>query len=180
MKDGPFYNAILWAYRTGVTSGVTSTLFAPNETCTRAQTVTFLWRASGSPTPASRWNNKFEDVQMGTYYYDAVQWAVEQGITNGVTETSFRPNESVTRAQVVTFLHRLDTAESQAYSYSASVGTYNPFTDVVDGSGVYYYNAVLWAVANGITNGMTATTFAPGERCTRGQIVTFLYRYMQA
>lgn len=161
-----YYDAVLWAVENGVTGGTTATTFSPGNACTRAQTVTFLWRAAGSPAPASR-NNPFTDVAPGAYYYDAVLWAVEKGITTGVTATTFGPNATVNRGQVVTFLSRSAKA--------APVNGANPFTDVP--ANAYYANAVLWAVENGITNGTTATQFSPAAPCTRGQIVTFLYRY---
>ena len=148
-----FYNAVLWAVEKGITTG------------TSAQTVTFLWRAAGSPAPASS-ENPFTDVNAGEYYYNAVLWAVEQGITNGTSATTFSPNATVTRGQTVTFLFR--AAKAQAAEGS------NPFVDVA--AGEYYADAVQWAVAQNITNGTSATTFGPSEGCTRGQIVTFLYR----
>lgn len=160
-----FYNAVLWAVEKGITTGTSATTFSPYETCTRAQTVTFLWRAAGSPAPASS-ENPFTDVNAGEYYHNAVLWAVEQGITNGTSATTFSPNATVTRGQTVTFLFR--AAKAQAAEGS------NPFVDVA--AGEYYADAVQWAVAQNITNGTSATTFGPSEGCTRGQIVTFLYR----
>ncbi|MDO4314388.1 MAG: S-layer homology domain-containing protein [Oscillospiraceae bacterium] len=160
-----YYDAVLWAVDQGITNGATATTFGPGITCTRGQIVTFLWRAAGSPAPGSR-VNPFEDVKPGAYYYDAVLWAVEQGITNGTTATAFSPNATVNRGQTVTFLWR-------AAGSPAAAGS-NPFADVKPGS--YCYDAVLWAVEQGITNGSTATTFGPAASCTRGQIVTFLYR----
>ena len=149
----------------GITSGVDETHFAPNATCTRAQAVTFLWRAAGSPAPKSE-VNPFTDVKADAYYYDAVLWAVEQGITSGTSAATFSPDATCTRGQIVTFLWR-----SQKSPASDSV---NPFTDVA--ADAYYANAVLWAAENGITGGTTATTFSPNNDCTRAQIVTFLYR----
>ena len=162
-----YYAPVLWAVDKGVTTGMTSTTFVPDGTCTRAQIVTFLWRANGSPAPKSS-SNPFRDVSSNDYYYKAVLWAVEKGITNGLTATTFGPNKPCTRGQVATFLWRSQGQPSTS-------GT-NIFRDVA--SGAYYYKAVLWAVANGITNGMGNGTFAPDETCTRGQIVTFLYRAM--
>ena len=157
----------MWAVEKGVTTGVSPTSFAPDKPCTRAQVVTFLWRAAGSPAPQAA-ATQFTDVKAGEYYYDAVAWAVENGITNGMTATTFDPNGICNRAQVVTFLHRSQNSpDPTELSHS--------FTDVTQD---YYYNAMLWAVEKGITNGMTATTFAPKGTCTRGQIVTFLYRTM--
>ena len=164
-SDAYYYDAVMWAVQNGITGGKDATHFAPNETCTRAQAVTFLWRAAGSPAPKST-VNPFVDMKPGAYYYDAVLWAVENGITKGTTDTTFSPNATCSRAQIVTFLWR-----SQK---SPAAGTVNPFTDVA--AGAYYQNAVLWAVKNGITGGTTATTFSPNNNCTRAQIVTFLYR----
>ena len=163
--DAYYFDAVLWAAEEGITGGVDATHFAPNATCTRAQAVTFLWRAAGSPAPKSS-DMPFTDVAEGSYYYDAVLWAVENGITKGTSDTTFTPNAKCTRAQIVTFLWR-----SQKSPASDSV---NPFTDVA--ADAYYSSAVLWAVENGITAGTTATTFSPNNDCTRAQIVTFLFR----
>lgn len=165
-KSDYYYDAVKWAVDNGVTTGVTDTIFAPGNPCTRAQTVTFLWRAAGMPQAANR-VNPFTDVSESDYYYEAVLWAVENGITGGTTATTFSPNATCTRAQVVTFLWR----------YSKEDASILPmFTDVAEGD--YYYGAVAWAVENGVTTGVTDTSFVPGNPCTRGQIVTFLYRYM--
>ena len=163
--DAYYAEAVRWAVSQGITAGTTATTFSPNNPCTRAQAVTFLWRAAGSPAPKST-VNPFVDMKPGAYYYDAVLWAVENGITKGTTDTTFSPNATCSRAQIVTFLWR-----SQK---SPAAGTVNPFTDVA--AGTYYNNAVLWAVENSITGGTTATTFSPNKNCTRAQIVTFLYR----
>ena len=165
-----YYDAVLWAvnHDPQITNGTDETHFSPNATCTRGQVVTFLWRAAGSPKPSSS-KNPFTDISKKAYYYDAVLWAVEKGITNGTSDTTFGPNEPCTRGQVVTFLHRY---EGKPKPTSAV----NPFTDVKKGA--FYYDAVLWAVKKGITNGTTETTFSPDSACTRGQIVTFLYRDM--
>ena len=160
-----YYDAVLWAAENGITGGVDDTHFAPNAPCTRAQAVTFLWRAAGSPAPKSS-DMPFTDVAAGSYYHDAVLWAIEQGITKGTSDTTFSPNATCTRAQIVTFLWR-----SQK---SPAAGTANPFTDVA--ADAYYNTAVLWAAENGVTGGTTATTFSPNANCTRAQIVTFLYR----
>lgn len=163
-----FFNAVDWAVKNNITNGLTSTTFGPDVTCTRAQTVTFLWRAAGSPAPKTA-NNPFTDVKASDYYYNAVLWAVENGITNGASATTFAPDATVERGQVVTFLWRAaDKLASKAD---------NHFTDLKDGA--YYTDAVLWAVEKGITTGTSATTFAPEAGCTRGQIVTFLYRAAQ-
>ena len=160
-----YYDAVLWAAENGITGGVDDTHFAPNATCTRAQAVTFLWRAAGSPAPKSS-EMPFEDVAAGSYYYDAVLWAVENGITDGTSATTFSPDAVCSRGQIVTFLWR-----SHKSPASDSV---NPFTDVAADS--YYANAVVWAAENGITGGTSATTFSPAANCTRAQIVTFLWR----
>ncbi len=164
-RSAYYFDAVLWAADKGVTGGTSATTFSPDAACTRAQAVTFLWRAAGSPAPESR-VNPFTDVAEGSYYYDAVLWAVEQGITKGTTDTTFSPNATCTRAQIVTFLWRSQKAPA--------AGAANPFADVA--ADAYYANAVLWAAENGITGGTTATTFSPSANCTRAQIVTFLYR----
>ena len=161
-----YYDAVYWAVENGVTNGTSASTFSPNASCTRAQMVTFLWRAAGSPEPEST-VNPFTDVSASAYYYDAVLWAVEQGITNGTSATTFGPDATVTRGQTVTFLWR--------YDGSTTVSGSN-FADVA--SDAYYAGAVAWAVSEGVTNGTSATTFSPDNDCTRGQIVTFLWRYM--
>ena len=164
-----FYQPVLWAVENGITYGTSKTTFSPNATCTRAQAVTFLWRAMGSPE-VSGVKNPFVDVKPSDYYYKAVLWAVKNGITQGIDATHFGPNNTVTRGQTVTFMWR--AAGSPQVS-----GVKNPFVDVK--SSDYYCKAVLWAVESGITNGMSATTFGPNSGCTRGQIVTFLYRHLE-
>ena len=164
-SDAYYFDAVLWAVENGITYGTSATTFSPDESCTRAQAITFLWRAAGCPSPQSR-EMPFKDVDKGSYYETAVLWAVENGITKGTSATTFSPEDNCTRAQIAAFLWR-----SQGMP---DAGTSNPFTDVT--SGKYYYNAVLWAVENGITNGTSATTFSPDEDCARDQIVTFLYR----
>lgn len=161
-----YYDPVLWAVENEITNGISATEFGPGNTCTREQAMTFLWRAAGEPEPKTT-SNPFTDVKPDAYSYKAVLWAVENGITNGMSATEFGPSETCTRAQIVTFLHRADEAPT--------VGSSNPFADVKQGD--YYYNAVLWAVENNITNGMSATEFGPSDGCTRGQIVTFLYRH---
>ena len=161
-----FYDSVLWAAENGITNGVDATHFGPHGACNRAQVVTFLWRSAGSPAPVSR-ENPFEDVAEGTWYTDAVLWAVEAGITNGVDATHFCPYTVCNRAQVVTFLYRSNG------SPAVSSGE-NPFTDVAVDS--FYRDAVLWALENGVTTGATETTFNPYGRCLRAQVVTFLYR----
>ena len=164
-EDAYYFEPVLWALENGITNGMSADEFMPGVVCNRAQVVTFLWRAAGSPAPKSNMM-PFADVPAGSYYYDAVLWAVENGITNGMSATEFMPNATVTRGQTVTFLWRAAGAEA--------VEGENSFVDVE--TGAYYYDAVLWAVENGITNGMSETSFAPANGCTRGQIVTFLYR----
>lgn len=163
-----FYDAVKWAAENGIASGTGRYTFSPNAVCTRAQTVTFLWRAAGSPLPRYR-VCPFTDVQPSDYYYNAVLWAVEQGITTGLNATTFGPDVTVTRGQVATFLYRAASA--------AKSNTFNPFTDVK--TTAYNYDAILWAYDNRITTGTSDTTFSPDAYCTRAQIVTFLYRYYQ-
>ena len=167
VDDAYYADAVIWAVGEGITGGTTATTFSPNTPCTRAQAVTFLWRTAGSPAPQSH-TMPFTDVVVGSYYHDAVLWAMENGITKGTSDTTFSPNATCTRAQIVTFLWR-----SQE---SSAADTVNPFTDVDLEN--YYGEAVLWAVANGITGGTTATTFSPSADCTRAQTVTFLWRCM--
>lgn len=162
-----FYEAVKWAVKNGITTGVGNDLFAPEQPCTRAQIVTFLWRAAGSPEPKGTAAG-MTDVVSGSYYEKAVAWAIENGITTGTTATTFSPDATCTRGQSVTFLHR-------ALKGSASGST--NFTDVA--SDAFYADAVNWAVANNVTNGTSATTFSPNSDCTRAEIVTFLYRAYQ-
>ena len=161
-----FYEAVKWAVKSGVTNGLSDTMFGPYESCTRAQIVTFLWRVAGSPEPKAM--SSFTDVPASAYYAKAVAWAVENGITNGMTETTFAPDATCTRGQSVTFLYR-------ALKGTASGST--NFTDVA--SDAFYADAINWAVANNVTNGTSNTTFSPNADCTRAEIVTFLYRAYQ-
>ena len=166
VATGSYYeDAVDWAVENGITTGVSASRFDPNGVCTRAQAVTFLWRAAGSPAPRSR-TMPFADVPAGSYYYDAVLWAVENGITKGTSDTRFSPDATCSRAQIVAFLWRSEK--------SPAASSRNPFTDVKPGA--YYLDAVLWAVENGITKGTTAMKFSPDADCTRAQIVTFLWR----
>ncbi|MFR8817810.1 MAG: S-layer homology domain-containing protein [Butyricicoccus sp.] len=166
VATGSYYeDAVDWAVENGITKGTDDTHFSPDGICTRAQAATFLWRAAGSPKPETR-TMPFTDVPAGSYYYDAVLWAVESGITKGTSNTTFSPNMTCTRAQIVTFLWRSEK--------SPAAGTANLFVDVK--STVYYADAVLWAVKEDITKGTTHTTFSPDADCTRAQIVTFLWR----
>ena len=166
VATGSYYeDAVDWAVENGITKGTDNTHFSPDGICTRAQAVTFLWRAAGSPKPETR-TMPFTDIPAGSYYYDAVLWAVENGITKGTSNTTFSPNMTCSRAQIVAFLWRSEK--------SPAAGTANPFADVK--STAYYADAVLWAVKEDITKGTTNTTFSPDADCTRAQIVTFLWR----
>lgn len=166
VKEGAYYyDAVLWAVEQKITSGTSATTFSPEASCTRAQMVTFLWRAAGSPK-VENGKNPFTDVQADAYYYDAVLWAVEKGVTSGTSATTFSPDATVTRGQTVTFLYR--------NAGSPEVSGTMPFTDVE--ADAYYAKAVQWAVQQKITTGTSETTFSPMSDCTRGQIVTFLYR----
>lgn len=172
VPENAYYSeAVEWAVKNGITSGTTDTTFRPDASCTRAQAVTFLWRAAGSPDPKNT-EMPFRDVAQGSYYYNAVLWAMEQGITAGMTDTTFAPDATCTRGQIVTFLYRSQGAQDQDRMEQ------NPFTDV--GRDSYYGEAVLWAVANHVTAGTSATTFSPDADCTRAQIVSFLYRSEKA
>lgn len=165
VPSGQYYTEpVTWAVEKGITSGTGNNQFSPNTPCTRGQIVTFLWRAAGKPEPKTA-NNPFKDVKSSDYYYKAVQWAVENSITSGISTTAFGSEQPCTRAQAVTFMWR--AAGKPGVSGGA-------FSDVETGS--YYADAVRWAVKNGITSGTGKTTFSPGQNCTRGQIVTFLYR----
>ncbi len=171
-EDAFYFIPVYWAYNASpqITNGLDLIYFGPNNSCTRGQVVTFLWRAAGCPEPEST-ETAFTDVKPGAFYEKAVAWAVEKEITNGMSSTSFAPDATCTRGQIVTFLWRFKGKPE-------STDPENPFTDVAEGA--FYYNAVLWAVQAGVTNGMTPTTFAPNSTSTRGQIVTFLYRAMQS
>ena len=169
VPSGAYYeDAVAWAVNNGITGGTSATTFAPNGVCTRAQAVTFLWRAAGSPAPKST-AMAFTDVPAGSYYYDAVLWAIENGVTKGTSDTTFSPNANCSRGQIVTFLWRSQKSPDAAAA--------NPFTDVA--ANAYYTSAVLWAVEKSITGGTSATTFSPSANCTRAQIVTFIYRCMK-
>ena len=161
-----FYQPVLWAVEKGITNGISATTFSPNGSCTRAQMVTFLWRANGSPKATG--STPFTDVNAGAYYYDAVLWAVEKGITNGTSASTFSPDAVLTRSQAVTFLYR---------AAGSPVVSGNSFDDV--DSDAWYANAVIWAVSEGVTVGTGGNHFSPDAPCTRGQIVTFLYRNME-
>jgi len=162
-----YYDAVLWAAKNGITLGVDDTHFAPMAIATRGQMVTFLWRAAGCPEPTST-TCAFTDVKTSEYYYKAVLWAVETGITKGTSDTTFSPDAEVSRGQTVTFLARMSGVKDDETGYSHN------FADVKTTD--YYNNAVAWAATNKITEGTSATTFSPNDDCLRGQIVTFLYR----
>ena len=164
-KGAYFYDPVVWALDRDITTGLTDTSFGPDAPCTRGQIVTFLWRAYGSQEPKSA-HNPFTDVNSGQYWYKAVLWAVEQNITTGVTDSTFEPDSGCTRGQAVTFLWRAE--DSPAASGSGK------FIDVP--ADAYYTTAVAWAVRENITTGVTDTVFGPDNSCTRGNIVTFLYR----
>ena len=161
-----YADAVLWAAKNGITGGIGNGLFGPNQPCTRAQIVTFLWRAAGSPEPKAM--SSFADVSMDAYYAKAVAWAVENGITTGTGDGKFSPDATCTRAQSVTFLFR---------AIGKLVDSKAEFSDVLTDS--YYANAVAWAVENGVTNGIGDGLFGPDNSCTRAQIVTFLFRAYQ-
>ena len=166
VATGSYYeDAVDWAVENGITAGTDATHFSPDGICTRAQAVTFLWRTAGSPASKTS-AMPFTDVPVGSYYYDAVLWAVEKGITKGTSETTFSPNLNCNRAQIVTFLWRSEK--------SPAAGTVNPFADVK--ADAYYADAVLWAVKESVTKGTSETTFSPDADCTRAQIVTFIWR----
>ncbi len=160
-----FFDAVEWAAENGITGGVSAERFGAALDCSRAQTMTFLWRAMGEPEPGS-YDPALTDVKRGSYYYDAVLWAMQEGVTTGMGKNLFAPDATVTRGQFVTFLYRLSGEKSDAV---------HPFTDVPAGS--YYEAAIAWAYSKGITTGTSKTAFRPDAPCTRAQIITFLYRY---
>ena len=164
-EDDYFFDAVQWAAENGITGGVGNDRFGPNLDCSRGQTMTFLWRASGEPEPDS-FSTDLTDVAADSYYYEAVLWAMQEGVTTGAGAGRFAPDATVTRGQFVTFLYRLANASSDGV---------HPFADVPAGS--YYEKAIAWAFAEGITRGTSGTTFSPDAPCTRAQIITFLYRY---
>ncbi len=163
-----YYAAVQWAVKNGISGGTAPLTFSPFDDCTRAQIVTFLWRNAGEPEPSSRASApEFKDVDANAYYYKAVQWAVEQGITKGTEENKFSPGDTVSRAQAVTFLYRSAGSPKETGS--------SGFVDVKGDA--YYADAVNWAVKNGVTQGTSRNNFSPDEPCVRCQVVTFLYRY---
>ena len=164
-EDDYFFDAVQWAAENGITGGVGNDRFGPSLDCSRGQTMTFLWRASGEPEPDPI-STDLTDVAADSYYYEAVLWAMQEGVTTGAGAGRFAPDATVTRGQFVTFLYRLAGASSDGV---------HPFADVPAGS--YYEKAIAWAFAEGITRGTSGTTFSPDAPCTRAQIITFLYRY---
>ena len=166
-----FYEPVKWAVNNKITNGTSSTTFSPYKNCNRAEIVTFLWRAAGTPEPTVT-RNPFTDVNSvrDASYYKAILWASQKGITAGTNATTFSPYQECTRSQIVTFLYRYAGKPSGNYS--------NPFKDVSSVNEASYYNAILWAVGKGITQGTSTTTFSPYASCTRGEAVTFLYRYV--
>ena len=166
-----FYEPVKWAVNNKITNGTSSTTFSPYKNCNRAEIVTFLWRAAGTPEPTVT-RNPFTDVNSvrDASYYKAILWASQKGITAGTNATTFSPYQECTRSQIVTFLYRYAGKPSGYYS--------NPFKDVSSVNEASYYNAILWAVGKGITQGTSTTTFSPYASCTRGEAVTFLYRYV--
>ena len=164
-EDAFYFDAVNWAVENDITQGMGGGLFQPDGICNRAQAVTFLWRLEGKPVCSGE--SAFSDVQNGSWYADAVAWAVSRNITNGMGGDIFAPNSTCNRAQIVTFLWR--------YAGMPDANGDNPFNDVPDGK--WYAEAVAWAVEKGITKGLTETTFGPDEPCNRSQIVTFLHRY---
>ena len=167
-ENSYYYDAVVWAigHQPAITTGTDETHFSPNQPCTRAQAVTFLWRAMGCPDPKSE-ESPFTDVDENAYYYKAMLWAVEHGVTAGTSSTSFSPNSVCSRSQMVTLLWRAIGSPDPGIEQS-------PFTDVDENA--FYYKAMLWALEQGITTGTSGTSFSPNAACTRGQVVTFLYR----
>ena len=164
-KTAWYYDAVNWAVKKGITSGTSKTTFSPNQVCTRAQAVMFLWKNAGSPDVTKSVANPFTDVKTSNWYYKAVMWAVNKGVTSGTTKTTFSPNKTCSRAEIVTFMWKANGSKKVAYK--------NPFTDVKIAD--WYYEPVMWAVKNGVTGGTSKTTFSPKNGCTRAQVVTFLY-----
>ena len=167
-NDAYYYEAVKWAAENGITGGVGNSLFAPNQPCTRAQIVTFLWRVAGSPVV--NYLMPFTDVDEGAYYAEAVRWAASTGIVTGLTETTFGTNDGCTRAQAAAMIYRY--VQEQGKGFTGAWMFLLPFTDVPE----WAYESVAWCYMNGVTTGVSETSFAPGKDCTRAQIVTFLWR----
>ena len=166
LDDDFFFDPVMWALDNGVTAGVEENLFGPNESCTRCQIVTFLWRANGSPKPKAT-ESPFSDVEPDDYFYNAVLWAAENGITAGIGDGLFGPYYVCTRSQAMTFLWRAKGSPEHETEES-------PFSDVEPDD--FYYAAVLWAVEHHVTVGIGDGLFGSNDECTRGQIITFLYK----
>ena len=166
-EDSYYYDAVEWAVAEGITDGTSDTTFSPNMGCTRAQMVTFLWRANGCPEPKSQ-TCVFEDVALNSYYGKALLWAIEEGITDGTSDTAFSPDMVCSRAHMATFLYRMTDGEARENNH--------PFTDVPDHE--YFANPVQWAFENKVTDGTTDTTYSPHNTCSRAQMVVFLYRLL--
>ena len=167
-NDAYYYEAVKWAAENGITGGVGNSLFAPNQPCNRAQIVTFLWRAAGSPVV--NYLMPFTDVDEGAYYAEAVRWAASTGIVTGLTETTFGTDSVCTRAQAAAMIYRC--AQAQGKGFTGAWMFHLPFTDVPE----WAYESVAWCYMNSVTTGVSETSFAPGNDCTRAQIVTFLWR----
>ncbi len=167
VSAGAYFDSILWAYTNGITKGTSDTAFSPDKACTRAQIITLMYRAAGSPEVSADVENPFTDVSEDSVYYNAIMWAYENGITEGTTKTTFSPNAACTRAQIVTFQWRANGSEE--------VETWCGFTDVPQFNS-YYAMSVSWAVEKGIAKGTSDTTFSPNDPVTRAQAVTFLHR----
>ena len=167
-NDAYYYEAVKWAAENGITGGVGNSLFAPNQPCNRAQIVTFLWRAAGSPV--GNYLMPFTDVDEGAYYAEAVRWAASTGIVTGLTEMTFGTDSVCTRAQAAAMIYRC--AQAQGKGFTGARMFHLPFTDVPE----WAYESVAWCYMNGVTTGVSETSFAPGNDCTRAQIVTFLWR----
>ena len=169
-EDAYYHDAVLWAVNSGITSGTTADTFSPDASCTRAQMVTFLWRAAGSPEPEGS-EAPFVDVNANAYYAKAMQWAYEQGITSGTTASTFSPDAFCTRAQIVSFLYRTEQASGGGFQGAWMFPL--PFQDVP----AWAFEAAAWCYMNDITSGTAADTFSPNASCTRAEMVSFLYRY---
>lgn len=167
-EESYYYDAVLWAVEKGITSGATTTTFAPEDPCTRGQMMAFLWRAAGCPEPKAT-DCKFTDVDLDSYYGKAVLWAIENGITSGTSTTTFGPGDECTRGQMAAFLMRMAGGKAE--------GKNTKFIDVDADS--YYAEAVQWVLENGITSGMTVNQYGPNSVCTRAQMVSFLYRFFE-
>ena len=170
-NDAYYYEAVKWAVENGITGGIGNSLFAPNQPCTRAQIVTFLWRVAGSPVV--NYLMPFTDVDESAYYAEAVRWAASTGIITGLTETTFGANGVCTRAQAAAMIYRY--AQAQGKGFTGAWMFHLPFTDVPE----WAYESVAWCYMNGVTTGVSETAFAPSNDCTRAQAAAMIYRYVQ-